>query len=313
MQQKSISSFRIYSFYRFVNIQDKVITKKLVDIYIKNFFVRGTILIADEGINGSISGTEDDLESTIMYLKHILKIRKLNLKKNYTDFLPFNKIKVRLKKEIVSLGKSNIKGSTGNFIEPVEWDEFIKKEKMVLIDLRNKYEIAIGKFKNAINPNTNSFREFPKKFLKMKFSKNNKIGIYCTGGIRCEKAAKYLSSSGFNNIYQLKGGILNYLECTKKNYKKSKWTGECFVFDNRVTVDNKLNKGNYIQCYGCRRPLKISETKLKSYIKGRSCKYCIKTRSNSQKKRSATRQFQIDKAEKKGVSHPFKKISLDYF
>ena len=310
MQQKSIRSFGVYSFYRFINIQDKVNTKKLLDKCIKNFFVRGSILIADEGINGSISGKEDDLISILVYIKHILKIKKLNLKKNYTDFLPFNKIKVRLKKEIVSIGKSNIKGSKGNFIEPAEWDKFIEKENTVLIDLRNTYEIAIGKFKNSLNPNTNSFREFPKSFLEMKLSKNEKIGIYCTGGIRCEKAAQYLSSSGFNNIYQLKGGILNYLEYTKKNYKKkSKWTGECFVFDDRVTVDINLKKGKYIQCYGCRRPILHSETKSENYEKGVSCSFCFKERSEKQKKSSFTRQSQIEKAEKNEERHPFRKIT----
>ena len=143
----------------------------------------------------------------------------------------------------------------------------------------------------------------------MKLSKNEKIGIYCTGGIRCEKAAQYLSSSGFNNIYQLKGGILNYLDYTKNKYKKkSKWIGECFVFDNRVTVDNELKKGKYEQCHGCRQPLTKRETKLKSYKKGISCKYCYNKRTLDQKRRSEMRQSQINKAESKKVNHPFKRI-----
>ena len=247
----------IYTFYRFINIKNKKNIKNLLDKYFKTKLLRGTILIANEGINASISGTEDDLLDTIKVIKRLLRIRKLNIKINNNKFLPFNRIKVRLKKEIVSLGKEEIDVNkfTGDFIHPAKWNNTIKKKDIRLIDTRNIYEISIGKFEDSINPETKTFRDFPKNLNKMNIKKNDQIAMYCTGGIRCEKASAYLKKNGYKNVVQLEGGILNYLNYQKNKKARSLWSGECFVFDNRVTVNKNLRKGKYQQCHGCRHPI----------------------------------------------------------
>ena len=299
-----MSNFYVYSFYRFKNIKNKKSIKLKLEQFISNRIVKGTILIADEGVNGSISGSQDDLLNIIKFIKKLLSIKKIELKINLVDFLPFNKMKIRLKKEIVSLGKGYISTSqkTNKYIDPNKWNSFIKQKKIKLIDLRNTYEINIGNFISAINPNTKNFREFPNKFEKMNIGKNEIIAMYCTGGIRCEKAAGYLNQKGYKNVYQLRGGIINYLE-KHKNQKNLPWMGECFVFDNRVTVNAKLLKGKYLQCYGCRRPITKKDTLSSKYLKGICCPYCFCERTIKQKKNSEMRQKQIDAAiEKKSPS-----------
>ena len=300
----------IYSFYRFTKVKNKKQVKLEIEKFIKNKVVRGTILIADEGINGSISADTKTLTGILKYIKKLLFVRQLEIKINQVDFLPFNRIKIRIKNEIVSLGKeiNDFNRKKGLFIEPSDWNNFIIQKDVKLIDLRNNYEIEIGKFKRAINPRTNTFREFPKNIESMNLNKNDKIAIYCTGGIRCEKASKYLFQEGYNNIYQLKGGILSYLDYTKNSTAKSLWTGDCFVFDNRVTVNKKLEKGKYDQCHGCRHPINKKDTKSYKYIKGVSCPKCYGLRSEKQKQNSFNRQKQIEAAEQEGRSHPFKKI-----
>ena len=305
-----MSNFYVYSFYRFKDIKNKKAIKLKLEKYISNKVIRGTILVADEGMNGSISGSKDDLLNVIKFIKKLLCIKKLDIKINSVEFLPFNKIKIRLKREIVSLGKGiiTISNKTNKFIDPSKWDNFIKQRKVKLIDLRNTYEIDIGKFKRAINPHTNNFREFPKQFEKMKIRKNDTIAMYCTGGIRCEKAAGYLKQKGYKNIYQLKGGIISYLSHFRDKEIKTQWNGECFVFDNRITIDKKLKTGNYLQCHGCRNPITKKDTKSKKYKKGVHCHKCYDIRTKDQKERSLNRQIQIDNAELKNENHPFKKI-----
>ena len=291
-----MSDFYVYSFYRFKNIKNKKTIKLKLDQFVGNKVIKGTIIIANEGMNGSISGSKEDLSNTVRFIKKLLCINKMELKINSVDFLPFNKFKVRLKKEIVSLGKGMITFSqkTNKFIEPDKWDSFIKQKKIKLIDLRNTYEIKIGHFRSAINPRTKNFREFPNEFKKMKINKDDTVALYCTGGIRCEKAAGYLDKKGYKNIFQLKGGIINYLSHSKSKIIKSKWKGECFVFDKRVAINSKLEKGSYEQCYGCRRPITKKDLVSKHYIKGVSCPYCINERSTKQIEKSKQRQMQID-------------------
>ena len=283
--------------------------KKVFDLYFKEKLIRGTILLANEGINGSIASDTESLEGIIKFIKRQLKIRKINLKKNHVDFLPFNKLKVRLKKEIVSLGISGLAegisglaDSEGNYLHPSEWNNLMLNKETKIIDVRNNYEIEICAFKNAINPKTKNFREFPKKFENIGINKEDKIAMYCTGGIRCEKASAFLKKKGFKNVMQLKGGILNYFDYTKKNKKKNIWKGECFVFDKRVAVDKNLNYGNYIQCYGCRMPLLKSEMKSPLYLKGVHCKYCVNIRTKEQKNRSKIRQDQIEKKNRNKIT-----------
>ena len=300
----------VYTFYRFKDINNIDLYKNIFDNYLLNKDIKGTILIANEGINGSLSGPKKSLDEFIILIKSYLNIRKLNLKINHTQFHPFNKMKVRLKKEIVSLGQGHIDVNKlrGKLIEPEEWDDIISNQHTKIIDVRNKFEIDIGKFARSINPKTNKFREFPSKFKKMKIKKEDKIALYCTGGIRCEKVSALLKKEGYKNIFQLKGGIINYLKFKNKKTEESKWMGECFVFDDRVSINKKLSKGKYLQCYGCRRPITKNDTKSIYYRKGVSCPYCINERTIEQFKRSQTRQDQIDLAESTNIPNPFRRI-----
>lgn len=311
------NKFYIYSFYRFVEIKNLESIKVKIDKFISNKTVRGTILLANEGINGSLSASKTDLTDILKFIKNdLLKIRKLNIKINETDFLPFNKMKVRLKNEIVTLGKGylDIKKNRGTPLSPMQWDKLLTDKKTKIIDVRNKFEIDIGRFKSALNPNTSSFRDFPDSIKQLKIDKNDKIGIYCTGGIRCEKASAYMKNQGFKNVVQLEGGIINYLDYKSKNKKENNsWVGECFVFDERVSIKKDLIKGSYDQCYGCRHPINSSDKKHPSFIKGVCCRFCINIKSIKKKNSSYMRQKQIDKAEKENKHHPFKKINLNNY
>ena len=299
----------IYTFYRFKDLKNIKYIKIQLDKFSKDKLILGTILIANEGINGTISGTKKDLELLIIEIKKILKIKKISLKISKNQFIPFYRLKIRLKKEIVTIGDKSVKPKkvTGKYILPKDWDKIINNKNYLIIDTRNIYEIGIGSFKNALNPKINSFRDFPKRIKSLKVDKKQPIAMFCTGGIRCEKASSYLINTGFKDVSQLDGGILNYLEY-KKNKKINMWTGECFVFDNRVSVDKDLLKGSHEQCFGCRHPITKNDMKLKTYIKGASCKYCARDKTNKKINSSLVRQSQIDIAEKKLEKHSFKKI-----
>lgn len=302
--------FFVYTFYRFIKIKNKKEIKNSLDTFLSNKLVRGTILLADEGINGSISANKNDLISIIRTLKRLLKIKKLEIKITKTDYLPFNRMKVRIKKEIVSLGIENVEINSQNinFISPSKWNKILKDGNTKIIDVRNKFEIEIGTFENSINPETDSFREFPEKLKKLEIDKNERIAIFCTGGIRCEKASAFLKKDGYKNVVQLDGGIINYLNYKRKSKTKSMWKGECFVFDNRVTLDKDLLSGNYLQCHGCRRPITSEDANSKYYKKGIYCPYCFSKRSIKQKKSSQMRHEQIIIANTKKIDHAFKKI-----
>ena len=299
----------IYTFYRFKDLINIRYIKGKLDVFSNDKLILGTILIANEGINGTVSGPKKNLDLLIKDIKKILKIKKLSLKISKNQFIPFYRLKIRLKKEIVTIGDKSIKPreKTGNYIQPKDWDKIINNRDYLIIDTRNEYEIGIGTFKNSHNPKTRSFRDFPKHIENSEIDKNQPIAMFCTGGIRCEKASSYLINKGYKNVSQLDGGILNYLEY-KKNKKINNWSGECFVFDNRISIDKNLNKGLHDQCYGCRHPITKAEMKLKSYVKGASCKYCIKEKSEKKIISSLIRQKQIDIAEKKKIKHSFKKI-----
>ena len=304
-----MSKIFVYTFYRFLKINDKKKLKKIIDAFLSSKFIRGTILLADEGLNASVSSDKESLDELVLFIKKVINIRKLEIKINESENIPFNRMKVRLKKEIVTLGKGdfNTEKLHGEKIHPKNWDNVIKNKNTILIDVRNKFEIKIGKFKKAINPNTESFRDFPKFVDKLKIKKNTKIAMYCTGGIRCEKANAYLKTKGYKNILQLKGGIIEYLKYNSDNKKSSLWNGECFVFDNRVAINKKLTKGKYIQCFGCRRPITKKDTLSVKYIKGVSCAYCYDKRSVERKIRSRVRQSQIEEAKKNNRYNVFLK------
>ncbi len=291
----------VYSFYRFTELHDLNEKKKLLISFFESRQIRGSILIAEEGINASIAGAEKDLCNALKYIRGLLNIRKVDLKINVVSFLPFNKLKVRVKKEIVTLGrgKVNIVSSSKNYLEPLEWNEYVRDSDVKVLDVRNSFEINIGKFIGSKNPETVCFRQFPQKLERMKIDKNSKIAMYCTGGIRCEKVSAFLKKKGYKKIFQLKGGVLNYLKYVKDTKSQNLWKGECFVFDNRVSVNKDLLQGNYNQCHGCRMPITMDEMKSKYYQRGVSCHHCYDSRTNKQKERSLMRQKQIEARKEK--------------
>ena len=308
--QSNNRKLAIYSFYSFVELTNTQSIKKELDYFLKKKEIRGTILISSEGINGSLSGHKKDLDNSIKKLQSLIKLKKLEVKINYNNFFPFSKLKIKLKKEIVSLGQGyiNVNKLSGDLVEAKDWGQIILDKNTRIIDVRNDFEIDIGKFKRSERSKTNSFREFAKSIGGLNLKKNDKIAMYCTGGIRCEKASAFLRMKGYENVVQLKGGIIKYLEYIYNSKEISHWQGECFVFDDRVSINNKLEKGKYLQCYGCRRAITKRDTRSIFYKKGVSCPYCYKERTHEQKKRSLTRQKQIDMAEREKKNHPFKRL-----
>ena len=274
--------------------------------------VFGTLLLATEGINGTVSSTREGIDNLLKWLNQQPGLENIDSKESYDDKIPFYRTKVKLKKEIVTMGVEGIdpKRSVGTYVKPEDWNDLISDPDVVLVDTRNDYEVQVGTFKNAIDPKTTSFREFPewsKNNLDAK--KNKKVAMFCTGGIRCEKSTAFLKEQGFNEVYHLQGGILKYLEKVPEN--DSLWQGECFVFDNRVTVDHSLNPGSYDQCHACRMPITEEEKKLDSYVEGISCLHCYNKLSKEQLKRFAQRQKQVKLAKARGEAHIGSAAQLD--
>ena len=307
------SKFTIVTFYQFKKIENIFIFKNELSNFCKFNKIKGTIILADEGINGTIAGKSNDIS---IFESCILKMgfNNYNPKYSYSKFMPFFRLKVREKKEIVTLRTkiADPENITGKKIKPEEWNDFISDKETILIDVRNNFEVEMGTFKNSINPNTKSFTEF-KNYLKndLKGAKNKKIAMFCTGGIRCEKISSYMIKKGFKDVNQLHGGILSYLE--KTTNKNSLWNGECFVFDNRVSVKNELKDGTYELCHACRYPLSRDQLKSKKYIKGLSCSNCYGKISESKKKSLMDRNKQISIAKKKGLYNPYIKQTVNDF
>jgi len=296
--------FYISGFYKFKKIKNiKKIKKNLQSFFIKKN-IKGTIIISNEGINGTIAAKKKNLELAMKKIKNIFKFFKFdsqNLSKS--KFQPFHRGKTKIKKEVVPMGIKISKRKLDNHLEPLKWNKLIKNKNTFLIDARKPFEYNVGTFKGAINPKVDNFREFP-KYLK-KLDKRKVIAMFCTGGIRCEKASVYLDKKGFNNVYQLKGGIINYLKKIKKN--KTLWKGECYVFDNRVSIKHGLVPGSFSMCSGCRKPISNNDKKSKKYEEGVSCPNCHDILTNSQKERFRMRQKQINIAKKHGKKHIFQK------
>ena len=296
--------YSIFGFYKFKKLTTLKSKKKYLDSLFTKNNIRGTIIISNEGLNGTISFKTNKFDNIIKSLKKIFNINKFN-NENLTKykFQPFHKGKIKIKKEVVPLGIKIKKKISDNELTPHEWNKFINRKDSILIDTRKNFEFKVGTFKGSINPKLNSFREFPKFFKTLK--KNQKIGMFCTGGIRCEKASVYLEKKGFKNVYQLKGGIINYLKKIKKN--KSLWNGECYVFDNRISLKHGLISGSYSMCSGCRKPISIIDKKSFKYEEGVSCPNCHDSLTISQKERFRMRQKQINVAKKLGRKHIFQK------
>ena len=266
--------------------------------------VYGTLLLASEGINGTISSTREGIDAVLSWLDQQPGLDNIDTKESWDTQIPFYRTKVKLKKEVVTMGVEGIdpKQVVGTYVKPEDWNDLISDPDVVLVDTRNDYEVEIGTFKGAINPQTTSFREFP-QWAKdnLGASKNKKVAMFCTGGIRCEKSTAYMKEQGFDEVYHLQGGILKYLEQVPQ--EQTLWQGECFVFDNRVAVDHDLKRGSYDQCHACRMPITEQEKTLETYTEGLSCHHCYGTVSDEQKQRFAQRQKQVQLAKARGEEH----------
>jgi len=266
--------------------------------------IYGTLLLAEEGLNGTLAGTRSAIDKLLAFLKSDERLADLEYKESYSDEIPFHRTKVKLKKEIVTMGQPDIKPSdrSGIRVEPEQWNEIISDPEVLLVDTRNEYEYQIGTFKNAVLPNITNFREFP-DYVTNQFDpkKTKKVAMFCTGGIRCEKASAYMLEQGFEEVYQLNGGILKYLEEVKPD--ESLWEGECFVFDGRVSVDHQLEEGNYEQCFACRRPITAEDMKTKDYQQGVSCPRCINETTEEQRSGFNERQRQVTLAKERNQKH----------
>ena len=305
------SKFTIITFYQFKKIDNILNIKNQLVHFCKFNKIKGTIILAEEGINGTIAGL---FESIKKFESHLLSLgfANYNPKYSYSKFMPFFRLKVRNKKEIVTLRSKDVdpENITGKKIKPKDWNNLISDKETILIDVRNNFEVEMGTFKNSINPNTKSFTEF-KSYLKnnLNKAKDKKIAMFCTGGIRCEKISSYMIKKGFKDVNQLDRGILSYLE--KTSHENSLWNGECFVFDNRVSVKNELKDGTYELCHACRYPLPSDILKSEKYKKGISCPNCFGKISESKKQSLKDRNKQITLAKKKGLYSPYIKQTVN--
>ncbi|MCX7338206.1 MAG: rhodanese-related sulfurtransferase [Alphaproteobacteria bacterium] len=266
--------------------------------------IKGTLLLAAEGINGTVAGPRDGIDALLAHLKQDPRLADLEHKEAVADDYPFYRLKVRLKKEIVTLGVDGIDPNkqVGQYVDPKDWNRLISEPDVVLIDTRNDYEVGIGTFVGAIDPETKTFREFP-GYVKQNLDpqKHKKIAMWCTGGIRCEKASAYMLAEGFEEVYHLKGGILKYLEEVPP--EESLWQGECYVFDHRVSVGHGLIQGHYETCYGCRLPISAADKESEHYKEGVSCPACYSATTEQKKHRFEQRQYQIHLAASRGQCH----------
>ena len=266
--------------------------------------IKGTLLVAHEGINGTIAGSRAAIDALMAQLHTLCDLRNMEYKESFAYSNPFLRMKVKLKKEIVTLGVETVDPTmcVGEYVSPKDWNALIQDPEVLLIDTRNDYEYAIGTFQGAIDPQTETFRQFPDYVAdNLSPQQHKKVAMFCTGGIRCEKASSYMLAQGFEQVYHLKGGILQYLEEVPES--ESLWQGECFVFDERVAVKHGLEIGGYDQCYGCRYPIHPDDMASPLYIKGVSCPRCAAQTSEDQKQRFTERQKQISLAKQRGKNH----------
>ena len=295
----------LYKFMALPNFADY--REPLLKIY-QDADLSGTVLLAHEGINGTVAGTAAGIDQALSAMQQLLQIDALEHKKSYAMENPFLRLKVRLKKEIVTMGVPNIDPTltVGTYVNPEDWNDLINDPDVVLIDTRNDYEVGIGTFRGAINPKTKTFRDFPDWFknqdaLQREALQGKKVAMFCTGGIRCEKSTAFAKQRGFDDVFHLKGGILKYLETVPE--EDSEWTGECFVFDQRVSVKHGLELGHYDQCYACRNPIDEADMASPQYVLGVSCPKCFDSNDAETKQRFQERQKQMELAKRRGEKH----------
>lgn len=299
-----MSQIVVCALYQFVTLEKfEELRQPLLSVMLGNE-VRGTLLLAQEGINGTIAGSRGGVDAVLAFLRSDPRLTTLDSKESQTNEMPFKRSKVKLKKEIVTMGVEGIdpKRVVGTYIEPEDWNALISDPDVLLIDTRNDYEYQVGTFKNAVNPKTDSFRQFPAYIADHVLPrKPKKVAMFCTGGIRCEKSTAYLKEQGIEEVYHLKGGILKYLE--KVDEAETLWEGECFVFDDRVTVNHALEAGDYDQCYACRLPITEDDKRSGHYVSGVSCPHCYDSVSDEQRQRFAEREKQMVLARERGEEH----------
>lgn len=295
----------IAALYKFVRLEDYTsLQEPLLDFCLSNH-IKGTLLLAEEGLNGTVAGPRASIDALLTYLKADERFAELDHKESYDDAQPFYRMKVKLKKEIVTLGVEGIdpNATVGTYVEPRDWNSLISDPEVVVIDTRNHYEYELGTFKGAKDPKTDSFTQLPDYVdAHLDPSKHKKVAMFCTGGIRCEKSTAFMKQRGFEDVYHLKGGILKYLEDVPE--AESLWEGECFVFDNRVSVNHALEKGEFDLCHGCRFPIREEDKLSDKFEVGVSCPRCFDHLTDDQRSRFRERQKQILLAkERKQAAH----------
>ncbi|MBR62351.1 MAG: hypothetical protein CL904_06870 [Dehalococcoidia bacterium] len=305
--------FKVAAFYEFIKVSDlSSLSQSLKSLCTQNK-IRGSIIIASEGINGTIAGLPDFTDEFIGYLDN-MGFHNLNIKFSQTPNMPFYRSKVKIKKEIVTFSNNPVNNEVdrAQHISPKDWNDFVSQKDVIIVDVRNDYETKIGSFKSSVSPDTRSFVEF-KDYIDTELSSNKdqKIAMYCTGGIRCEKASYYMKEIGFNNLFQLDGGILKYLE--EVDEEDSLWDGECYVFDNRVSLNKGLQPGIYDLCHGCNEPVAPKDKKSKKYEEDVSCPQCYDNMTEDKKNRSRERSKQIKLSAQRGTSNVYlPKTAEDY-
>lgn len=299
-----MTPYIVCAMYKFVALENfKEMRQPLLDVMLQNQ-IKGTLLLASEGINGTVSGPREGIDALLTYLNSDARLNPISYKESLHNEQPFYRTKVKLKKEIVTLGVEGIdpNHSVGTYVKPKDWNALISDPEVFVVDTRNDYEIEIGTFKHAVDPNTKTFREFPEYVAQnMDPAKHKKVAMFCTGGIRCEKSTAFMKQQGFSEVYHLEGGILQYLEDVPKD--ESLWEGDCFVFDNRVAVNHDLEKSHYDQCYGCRLPITEEDKQSPQYEAGVTCPKCFGTHTQAQLERFREREKQVNLARARKETH----------
>ncbi len=296
--------FKVAAFYKFSRLLHyEALQAPLLAALIENG-IKGSILLAAEGINGSIAGLPASIDKALIELEKITEIKGIEAKYATALTMPFKRMKVRLKKEIVTIGnvRADPTEKVGTYVEPADWNALVNDPDVILIDTRNSYEVGVGTFKGAIDPHTESFGEFPAYVREhLHNQKHKKVAMFCTGGIRCEKASSFMLNEGFENVFHLKGGILKYLEVVPQ--AQSTWDGACFVFDERVAVEHGLKVSDFSLCHGCMNPVSAEDRASEKYEKGVCCPACADRLTEKQKASNRQRQRQMDLAKEKGARH----------
>lgn len=295
----------VAAFYRFLDLKSPETFRGKLQARCDQHGLLGTVLVAAEGLNGTLAGTAEAIAAVLGWIRKELSLPEaIDVRWTEASDAPFRRMRVRVKNEIVTLGRPDIlpHKNAGTYVDPEDWNKLIDDPDVVVVDTRNHYEIGVGTFPRAVDPGTDSFRQFPKFAEELAQSaKGKRLAMFCTGGIRCEKATALMMELGFDDVYHLRGGILNYLQQVPAEHNR--WSGECFVFDTRVAVDRDLAEGGYVQCHACRRPLSSEDLESPDYREGVSCPNCIGNLDQDRESRLAERRKQVKLAEQRGDTH----------